>query len=136
MVFSMTGFGRGEHRSGETAVSVEVRSVNHRYSDISIRTPKSISFLEDRIRQYIQSRISRGRVDVYVSYEMGELKQTDVLVDYSLAQNYYSALKDLKDRMDLEGSIPVSLVATFADVISVRQGELMKRHYGKTFFRR
>lgn len=123
MVFSMTGFGRGEHRAGDTVVSVEVRSVNHRYSDISVRTPKCVSFLEERIRQYIQSQVSRGRVDVYVSLDMGDIKETDVRVNYELAQNYYSALRDLKERLGLEGGIPVSLVASFPDVISARQGE-------------
>jgi uncharacterized protein (TIGR00255 family) len=103
---------------------VEVRSVNHRYSDISIRTPKSLSFLEERIRQYIQSRINRGRVDVYVSFEMGDLKEADVRVNYDLARSYHSALLELKKRVGLEGSIPVSLVATFPDVITARQGEL------------
>lgn len=93
MVFSMTGFGRGEHRAGDTVVSVEVRSVNHRYSDISVRTPKCVSFLEERIRQYIQSQVSRGRVDVYVSLDMGDIKETDIRVNYDLAQNYYSALR-------------------------------------------
>jgi uncharacterized protein (TIGR00255 family) len=124
MIYSMTGFGRGETRTGDTVVSVEVRSVNHRYSDISIRTPKSLSFLEERIRQYIQSHITRGRVDVYVSFEMGDIKEADVRVNYDLARSYHSALLELKERVGLEESIPVSLVATFPDVITTRQGEL------------
>ena len=95
MVNSMTGFGRGEFSTGNTSISVEVRSVNHRYSDFSIRMPKNLSFLEDRIRRYVQSRVSRGRVDVYVSYDSWELKEQDVK-DNQLARTYYNASKELK----------------------------------------
>ncbi|MDD2573489.1 MAG: YicC/YloC family endoribonuclease [Bacillota bacterium] len=124
MVNSMTGFGRSEYSTGNTAISVEVRSVNHRYNDISIRTPKSLSFLEDRIRRYVQSRVSRGRVDIYVSYDSWELKEQDVKVNSQMAHKYYNALKELREELGHKGDIPFSIIATFPDVIMVRQGEL------------
>lgn len=124
MVNSMTGFGRGEYSTGDMTISVEVRSVNHRYSDISIKTPRSLAFLEDKIRNYIQSRISRGRVEVYVSYDIWELKEPFVKLNNGLAQSYYSSLKELKERTGHKGDIPFHLVATFPDVITVKPGEM------------
>jgi uncharacterized protein (TIGR00255 family) len=123
MVNSMTGFGRGEFSTGNTSISVEVRSVNHRYSDFSIRMPKNLSFLEDRIRRYVQSRVSRGRVDVYVSYDSWELKEQDVKVNSQLARTYYNALKELKEDLGHKGDIPFSLIATFPDVVMAKQEE-------------
>lgn len=134
MVFSMTGFGRGELRTVDTDISVEVRSVNHRYNDISIKMPKSLSFLEERVRQYVQSRISRGRVDVYVSYDMSDLKKPDVKVNYELAQNYHNALIQLKEKAGLEGDIPISLVAAFPDVIITKQQELDEEELWQKLF--
>ena len=124
MIFSMTGFGRGEFRNGDTSISVEVRSVNHRYSDVSIKLPKPLSFLDEKVRQYVQSRISRGRVDIFVSYELSESGCADVKVNYELAQSYYDALNRLKEKSGIEDRIPFSLVATFPDVIVAKQKEL------------
>jgi uncharacterized protein (TIGR00255 family) len=124
MVFSMTGFGRGEFRTGETSITVEIRSVNHRYNDISIKMPKSLSFLDERVRQYVQSRISRGRVDVFISYELSEVRDPEVKVNYDLAHSYYNALTQLKEKAGIEDRIPFSLVATFPDVIVAKQREL------------
>jgi len=124
MVYSMTGFGRGQYKTGEVDVSVEVRSVNHRYSDISIRIPRHISFLEEKVRHYIQSQISRGRVDVYISYELLEQNQLEVTVNGELAQSYRDALLLLKEQTGLQDDVPLSLISSFPEVITTRQKEL------------
>ncbi|MBA1333780.1 MAG: UPF0701 protein YloC [Firmicutes bacterium] len=124
MICSMTGFGRGEFKSSEAEVSVEIRSVNHRYSDISVKIPKYLSFLEERIREYIQNNISRGRIDVYVSYDQLERKDSEIRVNLELAGNYFNALEQLKAQTGIKDSIPLSLIAAFPDVIVARQSEM------------
>lgn len=124
MIYSMTGFGRGEFKSNEAEVSVEIRAVNHRYSDISVKMPKYLSFLEERIREYIQGNISRGRIDVYVSYDQLERKASEIRLNLELAGNYFSALEQLKAQTGIKDSIPLSLIAAFPDVIVARQSEM------------
>ncbi len=124
MICSMTGFGRGQYKTGEVEVSVEIRSVNHRYSDISIRMPRYLSFLEEKVREYIQHRIYRGRVDLFITYEILEQKMLEVRVDSQLARNYMSALSSLRESMGLKDDITLSFLASLPDVINKRQGEL------------
>lgn len=124
MVFSMTGFGRGQYKTGGVEISVEIRSVNHRYNDISIKMPRFLSFLEERIRQYIQSRISRGRVDVYISYEELEQDRLEVVINKELAHRYMEALSELKEYTGLKDDIDLSLLTSFPEVITVEQKEL------------
>lgn len=124
MVSSMTGFGRGEFKSNEAEISVEIRSVNHRYSDVSIRIPRYLSFLEERVRESVQNKISRGRVDVYISFDLLDQKDLDVRVNLDLARNYYTVLEQLKDHTGIDENIPLSLIATFPDVIVTKQKEL------------
>jgi uncharacterized protein (TIGR00255 family) len=120
----MTGFGRGEFKSNEAEISVEIRSVNHRYSDVSIRIPRYLSFLEERVRESVQNKISRGRVDVYISFDLLDQKDLDVRVNLDLARNYYTVLEQLKDHTGIDENIPLSLIATFPDVIVTKQKEL------------
>lgn len=134
MISSMTGFGRGEFKTGDTSIAIEARSVNHRYSDISVRIPKSLSFLEERIRQYIKARISRGRVDVFVSFELSEVRNPEVKVNYDLAQSYYDELVQLKERVGMKDSIPFSLIATLPDVIAVKQRDLEEEKVWQQLF--
>lgn len=95
MVKSMTGYGRGEAAGEGRQVIVEVKSVNHRFLEVSVRMPKQLLALEERIRKAIQQQISRGRVDVFISLkETGEKKRL-VKVDKELGQAYYNALREL-----------------------------------------
>ncbi len=123
-VSSMTGFGRAEYRIEDSALLIEIRTVNHRYSDIFIKTSKHLSFLEDKIRHAIKSRISRGRIDVYISYNIGELHEPDVKLNHQLARHYNDALENLKRSLGYKGGIPLSLIAAFPEVITVNQGEI------------
>lgn len=134
MVCSMTGFGRGQYKTGEIEVSIEIRSVNHRYRDISVKIPRYLSFIEERVRQYIQSRISRGRVDVYCSYELLEKRQVEVCVNGELARNYRNALQFLKDQTGLQDDMSLSLLASFPEVITTSQKELDEEEVWQQFF--
>jgi uncharacterized protein (TIGR00255 family) len=123
MVSSMTGYGRGEHVTKDIRVTVEVRSVNHRYSDISIKIPRYMSFLEERVREYVQHRVSRGRVDVYVSFELLEDKEIELILNRDLALNYLNTINEIRSVTGITDKIPLSLIAAFPDVITTKQKE-------------
>ena len=91
MVMSMTGFGRGRAEGNNREVNIELKTVNHRYLDISLRMPKSLSMLEEDVRKKIQKKLSRGRIEVYVSYQNNAQDQLTVTVNESVAEAYYSA---------------------------------------------
>lgn len=114
---SMTGFGRGESRAGGRIYQVEMRSVNHRYCDISIKLPKQISFLEERIREYVGRSASRGKVDVFVAINEYGDESRSVLLDEYMANAYINALNILKERCGLQGDISIDLVARLPDVL-------------------
>ena len=91
MVFSMTGFGRESMRAGDTVVSVEVRSVNHRYSDISVRTLQVRVLPGGKDKAVYPVPGVKGKGGCVCFLDMGDIKETDIRVNYDLAQNYYSA---------------------------------------------
>ena len=93
----MTGYGRAEETIRGHHVTVEIKSVNHRYFEFGCRTPRGYAFLDDKIKTYLQSRLSRGKVDVYVSVETLEDAPVEVLVNHSLAEGYVNALQESMD---------------------------------------
>ena len=96
MLMSMTGFGRGESRSEQGSLQVEIRSVNHRYSEISIRLPKVLAMLEGRVRERIQDRLSRGKVNVSVWLEGEEGELGRLTLNREVAGRFFDILKTLK----------------------------------------
>ncbi len=123
MIRSMTGFGRGESQNDGKEFFVEIKTVNHRYSDVFIKMPRHISFLEDKVRDLVSRSIARGKADVYISYEdLGENAKT-VVFDQALSKAYIDALKSLRDSSGLHDDISVSLIARFPDVLRVEKTE-------------
>jgi len=123
MIRSMTGFGRGEAQDEARKFSVEIKSVNHRYCDIFIKMPKQVSFLEDKVRKTVSDVLSRGKIDVYVTYEDTGCELKNVLYDESLARAYIETLYSLRDRFGLEDDISVSLLARLPDVLRVEKAD-------------
>ena len=117
----MTGYGRAEVKQDGRLVVVEIKSVNHRYFEFSARTPRALGFLDDRLKKYVQSRVSRGKVDVYVSVEGIEQENADVVVNHALAEGYVRALRELRDTYGLGGELTVPLVAGMSGVLSVQR---------------
>jgi uncharacterized protein (TIGR00255 family) len=121
MLKSMTGFGRGEGDTSLGKVVVESRSVNHRYCDINIKLPKRLSPFENRIKELIRSQVSRGRIDVTLRLDnLGE-DRAQLSVDLDLAQQYYRALQDLKEKLRLKDEITLNLLAGAKDLITTRE---------------
>lgn len=120
MIKSMTGFGRCQGTWSETMVTIEVRSVNHRFLETSIRLPKSMGALEDVFKKMIQQYCTRGRVDVTVLLQgsRGSGVRTPQL-DVQLAKQYHQALRTLQRTLKLKGSIDIGLIAGFRDIIAL-----------------
>jgi len=123
MIKSMTGFGRGEHQDGGKLFTVEIKTVNHRYSDIFIKMPRQISYLEEKVRSEISKSLSRGKVDVYISFEDYADDSKCVLVDEPLAKAYIDAVRLIRDSYGLKDDISASLISKFPDVLKVEKAE-------------
>lgn len=117
----MTGFGRSESIVGGRDISVEIRSVNHRYFDYSSRISRGYGFLDTKLKAYLQDRIERGKIDLSVTVETLESADAEVLVNHSLASGYIAALRDLQQRYGLRDDISVGVVARYADLFTVRR---------------
>ena len=123
MVKSMTGYGRGEAVLHERTITVEVRSVNNRYLDCSIKMPRLYVFAEDAIKTRVQTSISRGKVDVFVSIDSSKADSVSVSVNRPVADGYYAALTELRDAYGLRDDLSVSLLSRFQDVLLVEKAQ-------------
>lgn len=99
MIKSMTGFGRAVAETDGYVITVEIKSVNHRYFEFSSRIPRQYGFLDDKLKSYINSRVSRGKVECYVSIDALNTEAAQVVVNNTLASAYVSALKELSKTM-------------------------------------
>lgn len=124
MVRSMTGYGRGQDIIHGYAVVVEIKSVNHRYFEYSSRVPRGYGFLDDKLKLYMQQRIHRGKVDVFVQIHAVETAGSEVAVDYGLAESYLGALQELVSRYNLRDDVSATALSRFPDVLTVRQAEM------------
>ena len=124
MIKSMTAFGRSIQTVDDKNITVEIKSVNNRYFDCSVRISRSYSFLEEKIKPYLQSHgISRGKVDVQISVESVGESDVSIVVDEGYAQNYINALRALKEKFSLDGDITVMEVARDREVFTVARAE-------------
>lgn len=119
MIRSMTGYGRAESVIDGMTVSLEVKSVNHRFFEFSIRLPKTYSFLEDKLKNLFQSRVSRGKIDVYINIDIGEISNTKIEINHSYAKSYINALKELSQVYGIKDDISVSAIAGNNDVFNI-----------------
>ena len=121
MVRSMTGYGRGEAVLRGRSIVVEVRSVNNRYLDCNIKMPRAYIFAEDAMKSRIQSSISRGKVDIFVTMDSTGADAVTVKVNHSVAAGYVKSLQELKDTYHLWGLPDLSLIAHFPDVLQTEK---------------
>ncbi|QUH20897.1 YicC/YloC family endoribonuclease [Alkaliphilus sp. B6464] len=123
MIKSMTGFGRGDSQVGDKCFQVELKSVNHRYMDVSIKLPKKFTYLEESIRKVIKSNIQRGRIEAYITYESIGESDINVAVDMPLAKEYLKALLRIEEELAIKTDVTTSVIARFPDVIKVEKKE-------------
>jgi uncharacterized protein (TIGR00255 family) len=123
MIKSMTGFGRAEVTENNRKFTVELKSVNHRYLEMSVKMPKALGFFESSVRQELKNYISRGKVDVFVTYEnMGETN-SKVRYNRELAKEYLDYLKEMAEDFGLENDVRVSTLSRYPDVFEMEEGE-------------
>jgi uncharacterized protein (TIGR00255 family) len=116
MIRSMTGFGASELGTEQGRLSAEIRSVNHRYCEISLRLPRSISGLEGPVRQLLTDRLARGKINLTVSWEGYEDAGGRLAVNHEVARQYVEAMAELKAKYNLGGEPDLRSVATMNDV--------------------
>jgi len=116
MIKSMTGFGRCEVQEAERKITVEMKSVNHRYLDVNIKMPKKLNFFESSIRNELKNYIQRGKVDIFISYE--DYTETNVCVKYNkeLAAEYMSYLTKMAEDFGLDNDVRVSCLSRYPEV--------------------
>ena len=123
MLKSMTGYGRREAVTEGKKILVEIKSVNHRYSDYNIKVQRHLGFLEDKIRKYVSSSITRGKVDIYLNVENYETADKQITLNKEIAKNYIDVLYRLRDEFGLKDDITVSNVASNPDIFSTERVE-------------
>ena len=121
MIKSMTGFGRYEVEEENRKITVEMKSVNHRYLDMSIKMPKRLNFFESAIRNEMKNYIQRGKVDVFITYE--DFTEANVCIKYNrdLAAEYMKYLKDMSEEFSLDNDVRVSSLARFPEVFAMEE---------------
>lgn len=123
MIRSMTGFGRATAETEGYFITVELKSVNHRYFDFSCRLPRQYGFAEDKLKSYINSKVSRGKIDCYLGIEALKTDDAEVVVNHTLASAYVNALKELSDTYTLKEDYGAAGIARFPDVLVLKKAE-------------
>ena len=121
MLKSMTGFGRFESETPERKISVEMKAVNHRYCEIGLKMPKKLNFFESAIRNLLKNYISRGKVDIFITYE--DFTEGRELVKYNedIAKSYFELIKKMGAQFGIDGNINASQLARFPDVFTLEE---------------
>ena len=121
MLKSMTGYGRSEMTVGGRHIIFEIKSVNHKYFEFNSRISRGYLFLEDKLKAYLQGKLSRGKVDVFLQIETLEDADVQVQVNHSLAAGYYAALRELRERYSLPDEPTLALLTRYGDIFSVHR---------------
>lgn len=123
MICSMTGYGRAKETIHNRDITVELRSVNNRFLDCSVKIPRVYTFCEDAIKARVQQAVTRGKVDVFVTIASVGAEATTVAVNQDLAAGYIKALRTMAEQFDLQDKISVMDLARFSDVLTVTKAE-------------
>ena len=119
MVKSMTGYGRAVETVNGREFTVEIRSVNNRYLDCTVKLPRALSFAEDTVRQAVKASISRGKVDVFVSQRSEGMPEVTVSLNRDVAEAYIRAMRQMAEEFQIREDISVALVSQMSDVFTV-----------------
>lgn len=123
MVRSMTGYGRHQQTVDGMDITVEIKSVNHRYFDFSSRTPRIYGFLDEKLKSYVQSRVARGKIECYVQVDNLEDDSVKIEINHSLAKGYTDAFEELSRVYDIDNNLNAGILARFNDVLLIRKEE-------------
>ena len=129
MIKSMTAYGRARGTVAGRDITVEIKSVNNRFFDCSVRIPRAYSFLEERVKPYLTSRsVARGKVDVFISVDVVDSPEVNISIDEGFAEKYIGALRTLGEKFGLADDISIMGVAQNRDIfiayVTVENGEI------------
>ena len=124
----MTGFGHSEYVSEDSKFTVEMKAVNHRYCDISIKMPRKLNCFEQAIRSFLKKQISRGKVDVFISYEDLSEKASVVKLNRELGKAYYDALTTLAEDLGIRNETGVYQIGRLPEVMSLEDAAIDEAH--------
>lgn len=133
MLNSMTGYGRFEQIDEKRKIVIDIRSVNHRYSDVTVKLPRAYGYLEDKIREYVLANVSRGKVDVFIYIENYTSDDKEIILDETLCRNYFSLLQQIKETCDIKQDIAISDMTRFSDMFITKQQEEDKEQVWQMF---
>lgn len=123
MIYSMTGFGRASRSEDGREMTVELKSVNHRYLDLSYRMPRHIGFIEDVLRTSLQNGLSRGHIDVYINYSNTRKDARTVRVDTALMQAYVNAAREANSELNLRDDLTLCTALRLPDVTNISEAD-------------
>lgn len=123
MIKSMTGFGRAQDTVDRMNISVEIKSVNHRYFEFSSKVPRMYGFLDEKLKSHIRSFVARGKIDCFVTIEELEDDNCTVSINHSLASGYINALNELSEKYGIINDITVTSLSKYYDIFSVHKDE-------------
>lgn len=118
---SMTGYGKGVSKRDGKTITIEIKTVNHRFLDCNIKLPRNFLFVEDRVKKAVSSAISRGHVDLYLTYEQSSTDEGAYTVDMELASNYLTAVRQLENGTGLANDVTLSTLLRVGDIVTRQQ---------------
>lgn len=118
---SMTGYGKGVSKRDGKTITIEIKTVNHRFLDCNIKLPRNFLFVEDRVKKAVSSAISRGHVDLYLTYEQSSTDEGAYTVDLELANNYLMAVRQLENGTGLANDVTLSTLLRVGDIVTRQQ---------------
>jgi uncharacterized protein (TIGR00255 family) len=121
MIKSMTGYGKGQGESEEVTLIVEIRSVNHRYSDVTVKSPRSLLPLEGEIKKIVSRRLKRGKIDIFINQEFAATAAAIPTLNQALAAAYVEVFERIRTSFPVDGGIPLSLLAAQRDLIVLKE---------------
>lgn len=123
MLKSMTGYGRAQEVIGSKDITVEIKAVNHRFFEFNARVPRSYGYIEEPIKSMLQSKVSRGKIEVNVTLYNVDAPNEDVTVNIELARDYLNALRVASHVLDIEDDLKLSDLISFNDIFTIRKKE-------------
>lgn len=120
-IFSMTGYGKGEHNDGKRNITAEIKTINNRYCDINIKTPRHLRFFEDNIRKILKNSVQRGRIDVYINIDYISESDTVIVPNLTLAKQYKDAIDKIKLELGMTSSPSIDTIIKFQDVLIAKE---------------
>ena len=123
MIKSMTGFGKANIEKNSRKYQVEIKSVNHRYLDISVKIPRNLTYLEEVIKKEVAKKVKRGKVDVFVTFENNSIEGREIKINTALAKGYIKELKKLAEEENLLFDLQVNDIARYPDVLAIQDSQ-------------